>query len=378
MPVTPPHAPDWKQASATAPAASTTASDLAIDDGVRLWGLDIARAFAVFGMILVNFRVAMGAEGGALDLLAGKAAATFVVLAGVGISLMARAESKRDDVVTGTAGRLRRRAFCLAVVGYAWAPLWPGDILHFYGAYLLLASFLLRVAERKLFVLACTCAFGFLMLLFTLDYERGWAWDTLAYEDFWTPAGQLRNLLFNGFHPVLPWFAFVLGGMLLGRHIETLREHAGRLCAFGLAAVFVLEAFSWFWVQSSSRVLGDEEALALFGSGPMPPMPQFLLVGFATACAAIGAGFLIARDALDRPIVHMTIACGQLSLTLYFAHVVVGLGVLEAAGWLEGGHSGYATVSALLFCAVFAPLAWWWRQNHPRGPFEAALRAAGG
>ena len=38
-------------------------------------------------MVIVNFRVVMGAEGGAFDLLNGKAAASFVILAGLGIGL---------------------------------------------------------------------------------------------------------------------------------------------------------------------------------------------------------------------------------------------------------------------------------------------------
>ena len=59
----------------------------------RLEGLDLARFLAFVGMVIVNFKIAMGAEtgDGVLNLLTialeGRAAATFVVLAGIGLGL---------------------------------------------------------------------------------------------------------------------------------------------------------------------------------------------------------------------------------------------------------------------------------------------------
>ncbi|KAG1088661.1 hypothetical protein G6F40_013454 [Rhizopus arrhizus] len=63
-------------------------------DDRRLHGLDLARYLALAGMVLVNFRLAMAvpAEGngglaGFFHLLEGKASATFVTLAGLGLVL---------------------------------------------------------------------------------------------------------------------------------------------------------------------------------------------------------------------------------------------------------------------------------------------------
>ena len=62
----------------------------------RLDGLDVARYLAFVGMVIVNFKIAMGAsdDGGILGILTGalegRAAATFVVLAGIGLGLAAR------------------------------------------------------------------------------------------------------------------------------------------------------------------------------------------------------------------------------------------------------------------------------------------------
>ncbi len=69
---------------------------IATTSSKRIVGLDIARALAVLGMVIVNYKVVMvsNATQGWLatttGLLEGRAAATFVVLAGIGLSLMTR------------------------------------------------------------------------------------------------------------------------------------------------------------------------------------------------------------------------------------------------------------------------------------------------
>lgn len=64
----------------------------------RLDGLDIARPFAFVGVVTVNFDVVMvgatNAETGIAQLLQGRAAAAFVVLAGVCRGLAARQRSR--------------------------------------------------------------------------------------------------------------------------------------------------------------------------------------------------------------------------------------------------------------------------------------------
>ena len=60
----------------------------------RIDGFDFARALAVYGMVLVNFRTVMGGTEEPAwseflgSLVPGRASALFVILAGVGISLM--------------------------------------------------------------------------------------------------------------------------------------------------------------------------------------------------------------------------------------------------------------------------------------------------
>ncbi|MGV2687187.1 hypothetical protein GNF82_23340, partial [Clostridium perfringens] len=71
----------------------------------RLTALDYARAWGIFGMIIVNYKLAMEVgDHGAIwlhtiaGLFEGRASALFVVLAGIGVSLMtAKARLSRDQ-----------------------------------------------------------------------------------------------------------------------------------------------------------------------------------------------------------------------------------------------------------------------------------------
>ena len=69
----------------------------------RIIGIDVARSLAIIGMIIINFKMVFGSEGagwvkGFAGLFEGKAAATFVVLAGMGIALMTKSSIKDNDL----------------------------------------------------------------------------------------------------------------------------------------------------------------------------------------------------------------------------------------------------------------------------------------
>ena len=135
-----------------------------VDDETRVIGVDVARAAAVFGMVVVNFKTVMVVESAGPEwlvwmtgLLDGRAAATFVVLAGVGISLLSR-RSRESGALVAVArdrGTLIRRAVFLFLFGLAYTPVWPGDILHFYGVYICVAAFFLTAPSNQAALLSC-------------------------------------------------------------------------------------------------------------------------------------------------------------------------------------------------------------------------------
>ena len=103
----------------------------------RLEGLDLARYVAFVGMVIVNFKIAMGAESGEgmLNLLTtaleGRAAATFVVLAGIGLGLAGL--KGLDQTISVTI----KRALFLLVIGLLNMTIFDADILHYYAFYFL-------------------------------------------------------------------------------------------------------------------------------------------------------------------------------------------------------------------------------------------------
>ena len=241
----------------------------------RLHGLDAARFLAFCGMVLVNFRIAAQLAPGAdwasvlIDSLEGRASALFVVLAGIGVTLGAP-----------TAGLMARRAAFLFVIGLANMTIFDADILHFYALYFLVAIPFLARSTRALWLGAFGIVLASILTHGFVNYDTGWDWDGLVYTDLWTLSGFVRNAFFNGWHPVLPWSAFLLIGMALGRSDLGKRCTQHRLILWGLAAA-LFALVPQFLTQ-------DAELQALLGTESLPPGPLYILAGTGTAWVAIG------------------------------------------------------------------------------------------
>ncbi|MFQ5350459.1 MAG: DUF418 domain-containing protein [Thermoanaerobaculia bacterium] len=351
----------------------------------RILGFDLARALAVFGMVLVNLKIVMDAADNGPDWLValaglfdGRAAATFVVLAGVGISLLSRRARETGDAPELRRARatLLKRALFLFVIGLLYTPIWPADILHFYGIYLALAAFLLAAPVRRLWGLAAALVAAFGVLILVLDYERGWDWSALSYAGFWTPGGMVRHLLFNGFHPVVPWLAFLLVGMALGRLPMTDTNVRRRVFAWGASVAVAAEGVSWLLIRGLHGMpAADREALSpLLGTEPMPPMPLYMLASAGTACAVIAALVALGERRRGAAWLRPLVSTGELALTLYVAHVVVGMGTLEALGRLEDQTLRFSSLCSAVFCFAAVLFAHLWRQRFSRGPLETVMR----
>ncbi len=329
---------------------------------MRLHGLDAARFLAFCGMVVVNFRIAAAVSPGSdlashlTNALEGRAAALFVVLAGVAIAL----------------GRpkpwlLLRRALFLFIIGLINLTIFEADILHFYALYFVVAVPFLAAPARGLLIGAGGIIALGLVGFLALDYSRGWDWETLAYADFWTLRGFARHSLFNGWHPVVPWAAFALIGMWIGQ-LE-LRNAAlqRRLVIWGIAvaALSLLPKY----------LVADPDLKALLGTAPLPPGPSYSLGGAGSSAAMIGA-ILMLTPWLDRlGISPWLTAPGRQGLTLYVAHILVGMGTLEAFDLLDGSL-GTTQIFwfSLGFCALCSAYALVWHRWFKRGPLEVLMR----
>ena len=351
----------------------------------RIIGIDVARALAVIGMVIVNFKVVLGEEGqNWVKLLArvfdGKASATFVVLAGVGIALSTNSALRNNDLLTLKIARTKiaKRALFLFVVGLSYMVIWPADILHFYGVYMLFTLLLIRSKPRRILMWAAAVILAYPFLLYWFDYETGWNLDTLAYLDFWEFGGFLRNLFINGFHPVLPWVSFMLVGFWYGKQDLNNDQFLKKVIGVSSAVFIGIQFLSYFSIRILSN--GNEETLSnlseIIGTNPMPPLPIYMLNGIAIAILVISLCILLGKNYATNKVVVALNNTGQLALTFYVAHVVLGMGLIEAISPSEmGAYSIQFSVTYALFfsltCIVFANL---WLKHKPLGPLEWIMK----
>lgn len=327
-------------------------------------------------MVVVNFKIAMGAGGGDgwLDLLTGalegRAAATFVVLAGIGLGLSGI--RGMDHTITVTV----KRAVFLLVIGLLNMTVFDADILHYYAFYFLFGVMVLRLRSRMLLVMLIGLNIAFVCLILALDYDAGWDWDDYSYAGFWTPVGFVRNLMFNGWHPVIPWLGFLLFGIILSRLALSERRTQWRLVLGGAFALVLAEGLSAILLQTIAPV--DSELAVLATTGPVPPMPLYTLAGLGAASMVIGLCLLAAGGLRSLGILPLLVPAGRQTLTLYIAHILLGMGMLETLGMLGGQTVGQAVAASLLFCAIATLYAWLWSRWFKRGPVEALMRRTAG
>ena len=259
--------------------------------------------------------------------------------------------------------------------------LWEPDILHFYGWYIGIAALLIGYRSRTLLWVAALLVIAFVVMVFTLDYEAGWDFDALTYTGFWTVEGQVRNLFFNGFHPVVPWLAFLVVGIWLGRQDMLNPSVRRRVLIAGAGVALVSEVVSATLVELLTRNASAADAelmAALLGTEVLPPMPLYMLAAGGTALAVISLCVGFSQRFPAAPGHRPLLAAGRLSLTIYVGHVILGLGILEAIGRLEGQSLWFAVTTAVSFYVLATGFAVLWTRRWNRGPLEWVMRRVAG
>lgn len=363
---------------------------------MRLPGLDMARFLAFVGMVLVNFKLAANASISEAspqilvslsNLLEGRAAALFVILAGLGIGIGLKNALAKGKVKSDLRLRQAKRGFVLFVFGLLNLIIFEADILHYYGLYFLCACLIIGMGRRALLSLAFAIILLSPVLMLIWNYETGWDWDNLHYQDMWSVTGFIRHTLYNGFHPILPWIAFLLLGMALAQMELTSTAKRIRIAAAG----GILMMAGYIFGQMSQQIaalpeLAKEADLleliaVLTSTSPMPPSPIYMLSASGSAlimvviCLWLGDWF--GKKIWVQPIS----ATGQQALTLYIAHILIGMGVMEEMGWISatgspviGPDLGLVFAYAALFILCCILYSFLWKRYFGSGPLERLLR----
>ena len=344
----------------------------------RLIGLDVARYLAFVGMVLVNFDIVMsyGVESNEgffneiIEQLRGRASATFVVLAGIGLGL---SSLKRESQTVNT---IVKRSIFLLILGLLNMSIFEGDILHYYAFYFLFGVFLLPFSNRVLISMIGLLNIVFFGMLLSIDYESGWNFEELTYSGFWTIDGFTRNLFFNGFHPVFPWLGFFLLGILLSRALLKKRQFQIKMISWGLVAIIFSEIMSFIF--SGYLIPADSELQFLVMTDSMPPMPLYFIAASGSAFLIIGLCLLVSEKFKESNIYSLIAPAGTQTLTLYILHIIVGLGFIDAIGFTGTQTSSQAFVVAVTFCILGTIFAFIWSKWFRWGMFESLMRKFSG
>lgn len=354
----------------------------------RLQGYDFARAIAIVGMVLINFPLFLAAiEADAGTPLAwfanvhyGRAAALFVTLAGVGVALMGRGAN--PWAVRRT---LLLRSLFLFVLGNALILVWPIDILHFYAFYLAIAALTLITLPRWallvgiVLIAAATLAINIAWPNIESELDVSLLFPPVEGDDstYWSPMGMAQNVFISGVHPVLPWIAFFMAGLWVGKYDLTDRATRQRMMMLGALLGVGAPFVSLLLEYATLDGLLPPNAMLYLGV-LHAPSPLHLFAAIGTSIFVIALSQAIVARWPNARIVRALVHAGQVALTLYLAHALLGVVLPQDVLGMPRLPLAWVVGYALAFSAVAIVLAHLYRLRFKRGPVEFLMRAVAG
>lgn len=337
----------------------------------RLRGVDLARGFAVLGMLAAHLLTlpawSWSDPAGWADIANGRSSILFATLAGVSIALVSGAARPlpRGPLLTRVRRSLAVRGVLLWVIGVlligTGVPVYV--ILPAYGVLFLLSLPLLRLRAGTLWVIAA--ALGLVM---------PWVQPVIDDLPLWQGAGGADLALILGWHyPFTVWIAFLVAGLAAGRSDLGARSTQLALLVAGasLAAIgYGMDATievggtapdTAYWSAVLTAQAHSNGLFEVIGSG-----------GFALAALAL---CLLACRVRALAAVSLPLrAVGSMPLTAYVGQIVawaiVGAVVLGDTGDLVGMRDlqlfWVFVLATIAFCTAWAVL---WG----RGPLESLL-----
>ncbi len=113
-----------------------------------------------------------------------------------------------------------------------------------------------------------------------------------------------------------------------------------------------------------------EEIGFLFSTSIIPPLPLYILAAGSLAVLVVLLSLYLTERFSQSVFVNWLFKTGQLSLSLYVAHVIIGMGTLEGLGRLENQTIEFSLLSTLLFCIFAIAFSVIWLKFFKSGPLE--------
>ncbi|MFT5216200.1 MAG: hypothetical protein ACI83H_001321 [Glaciecola sp.] len=97
----------------------------------------------------------------------------------------------------------------------------------------------------------------------------------------------MRNLFFNGFHPVIPWTSFMLFGYWFGKQDLLNDKFIKKTFWIGTIIFISIQILSYLSISilSEGNQESAKELTEILGTNPMPPLPIYMFNGISIAFA---------------------------------------------------------------------------------------------
>ncbi len=362
----------------------------------RLPSLDVTRAIALVGVVVMNYHAYLNTDKAFYPprpsfaerifnplsgILTTRFAATFVLVAGIGIALLVQNAIRSGDnaLIRAAQMKLARRGLFLYAVGAAVQWIWPGTILFYYGAFFLISAVICTWSNRSLIavsIVSLTVSTG-------LSAWRGYRSFEGDFTRWLSPTpNSPRNLLIRTFfdytHPVFPWITFICAGIILGRNLQRLTQLRTRIMLWSGVTLLVTYLIRTFAMPDSNASQSDYVLKRVLSTNNHDHALLHVMATLAVALLAFCIVSLITDSRKDHRAVEFLARTGQMTLSIYLAHVFVFNLVVHWLNWVRPTGLDTALVLSLAFYLTAVPMSSLYFRKFGIGPFERVYRAFGG
>jgi uncharacterized membrane protein YeiB len=358
--------------------------------------LDVTRAIALVGVVMMNYHSYLNKDKAFYPsrpsfaeqifnplsgILTTRFAATFVLVAGMSIALLVQSamQSGNAELIRSAQMKLARRGLFLYALGAAVQWIWPGTILFYYGAFLLISAVMCTWSNRSLVAVAVAST----AVSTGLSAWRGYQLFEGNFTQWLSPApNSPRNLLIRTFfdytHPVFPWITFICAGIILGRNLERLAQLRTRIMLWSGVVLFATFLIRTFVMPDSITSQSDYALQRALSTNNHEHSVLHVTSTLAVALIAFCAISLVTDSRATSRAVAFFARTGQMTLSIYLAHVLVFNLVVNWLNWVRPTGLDTALALSLAFYAVAVPASSLYFHRFGIGPCERVYRAFGG
>jgi uncharacterized membrane protein YeiB len=358
--------------------------------------LDVTRAIALVGVVMMNYHAYLNTDKAFFPprpsfaervfnplsgILTTRFAATFVLVAGMSIALLVQSAMQPGNVelIRSAQMKLARRGLFLYAIGAAVQWVWPGTILFYYGAFLLISAVICTWSNRSLVAVSVTS----IAVSTGLSAWRGYQFFQGNFTQWLSPTPNTpRNLLIRTFfdytHPVFPWITFICAGIILGRNLEHLAQLRTRIMLWSGVALFATFLIRTFVMPDSITSQWDYVLQRALSTNNHDHSFLHVTSTLAIALLAFCSISLLTDSRPTSRVVEFLARTGQMTLSIYLAHVLVFNLVVHWLNWVRPTGLDTALVLSLSFYVVAVPVSSMLKRRYGIGPCERVYRAFGG